>query len=101
MGFFEYTLLGGIAFAMGWAIRTYVLAKRPAPDTPYSFTHPVIMSYMGAFLVIMLLVSALIGRFILNHQSFDFAYILVNSLVATFVFSFGINPDTVRYDVPD
>lgn len=101
MGFFAYTVLGGIAFAIGWVIRTYVLAKRPEPKIPYSFTHPVIMSYMGAFFVIMLIVSALIGRLILGHTSLDIAYIVVNSLVATFVFSFGINPDTVRYDVPD
>lgn len=101
MGFISYVILGGIAFAIGWAIRIQVLDKKAAPDSRYSFTHPVIMRYMAAFFVAMLIVSWLLGKFLLGHESADIAFIFVNSLVATFVFSFGINPDKSRYDVPD
>lgn len=101
MSFLNYLLLGVIAYASGWALRIYVLDKRPKPATPYSLTHPTIMAMMAAFFVIMLGVSWAIGRFILAHQGIDIAYLLVNSAVATFVFSFGLSPDQARHDLPD
>lgn len=101
MGFFSYLLLGGIAYGLGWGIRTNILEKQPTPSDAYSFTHPTIIKYMAGFFVIMLLVSFLIGRFVIGHVHADIAFIVVNSLVATFVFSFGINPDKTRYDLPN
>lgn len=101
MGFFSYVLLGGIAYGLGWGIRTNILDKQPSPKVEYSFTHPIIMKYMAGFFAVMLVVSFLIGRFALGHATPDIAFIVVNSLVATFVFSFGINPDKARYDVPN
>ena len=101
MGFLNYLLLGTLAFASGWAIRIYILDKKASPSQPYHLKHPLIIKYLAGFFVIMLGVSWTIGHFILNHQSMDWAFILVNSVVATFVFSFGLNPDTNTYDVPD
>ena len=101
MGFISYVILGAIAYAIGWAIHMHILDKKYDPKAPYSFTHPIILSYMAAFFVIMLVVSWLLGKLVLGHQSADIAFIVVNSLVATFVFSFGINPDKSRFDVPD
>lgn len=101
MGFISYLLLGGAAYGLGWGIRTNILENKPGPKEEYSFTHPTILRYIAGYFVIMLLVSFLLGQFVLGHVTPDFAYILVNSLVATFVFSFGINPDKSRYDVPN
>lgn len=101
MGFISYVLIGGIAYAIGWAIRAYILDKKPAPETAYHFRHPVILQYMAAFFVVMLVVSWLLGKFVIGHPSADIPFIVMNSLVATFVFSFGVNPDKVRYDLPD
>lgn len=101
MSFLNYLLLGTLAFASGWAIRVYVLAKKPAPQQPYGLRHPVILRYLAIFFVIMLIVSWLIGKFLLGQDHLDVAFILVNSAVATFVFSFGLSPDLAGYDIPD
>ncbi|WP_227430702.1 hypothetical protein [Psychrobacter sp. I-STPA6b] len=101
MGFVNYLLLGTLAYASGWAVRVYVLSKKPAPQNPYSLTHPVIVRYLAVFFAIMMVVSWLIGQFILGHTRIDVIFILVNSAVATFVFSFGLSPDHADYNVPD
>ncbi len=99
MNFLSYVVLGGFSYAAGWIIRTKVLDK-DTPEQPYSLKHPAILGYMGGFFIIMLIVSWLIGRYALGHMSIDLAFIIVNSLVATFVFSFGLNPEKSRYDLP-
>ncbi|MCC3344148.1 hypothetical protein [Psychrobacter sanguinis] len=101
MGFLNYLLMGTLAYAAGWAIRLYVLEKGPKPEQPYSLSHPKIRIYLAIFFVIMLIISALLGRFVLGHNSLDIAFVIVNSLVATFVFSFGLSPDHIRHDLPD
>lgn len=101
MNFFSYVVLGGFSYAAGWAVRTYILAKQPAPEQPYNLKHPVILGYMGGFFIIMLVVSWLLGRYALGHTTIDFPFIIVNSLVATFVYSFGLNPEKASYDVPN
>ena len=101
MNFFSYVVLGGFSYAAGWAIRTYVLEKQPKTDQPYNLKHPAILAYLGGFFIIMLIVSWLIGRYVLGHAAVDLPFIIINSLVATFVYSFGLNPEKARYDVPD
>lgn len=101
MNFFSYVVLGGFSYAAGWAVRTYILAKQPAPEQPYNLKHPVILGYMGGFFIIMLVVSWLLGRYALGHTTIDLPFIIVNSLVATFVYSFGLNPEKASYDVPN
>ena len=49
----------------------------------------------------MLIISWLIGRYLLGHVAVDLPFIIVNSLVATFVYSFGLNPEKANYEVPD
>lgn len=101
MNFLSYVVLGGLSYAAGWAIRMHVLDKQPAPEQPYTLKHPAILSYMGGFFIIMLIISWIIGRYLLNHMQLDLPFIIINSLVATFVFSFGLNPEKANYDVPD
>ena len=101
MNFFSYVVLGGFSYAAGWAIRTYVLEKNPKQQQPYNLKHPTILAYLGGFFIIMLIVSWLIGRYALGHGSIDLPFIIVNSLVATFVYSFGLNPEKSSYNVPD
>lgn len=100
MNFLSYVVLGGLSYAAGWAIRTHVLDKQPQ-EQPYNLKHPTILGYMGGFFIIMLVVSWLIGRYILGHITIDLPFIIINSVVATFVYSFGLNPEKARYDVPD
>ena len=101
MNFLSYVVLGGLSYAAGWAIRMYVLDKQPAPEQPYNLKHPAILGYLGAFFIIMLIISWLIGRYLLGHVTIDLPFIIINSVVATFVYSFGLNPEKARYDVPD
>jgi len=49
----------------------------------------------------MLIVSWLIGRYLLGHVAIDLPFIIINSLIGTFVYSFGLNPEKPSYDVPD
>ncbi|WP_201617052.1 hypothetical protein [Psychrobacter urativorans] len=101
MNFLSYVVLGGFAYAAGWAIRTYVLEKQSDSEQPYTLKHPAVLGYMAGFFIIMLIVSWLIGRYVLGHVTIDLPFIIVNSLVATFVYSFGLNPEKSSYDVPD
>lgn len=101
MNFFSYVVLGGFCYAAGWAVRTYILGKQPEPEQPYHLKHPTILKYLGGFFIIMLIVSGLIGRYLLDHTVIDLPFIIVNSLVGTFVYSFGLNPEKPSYDVPD
>ncbi|WP_201624607.1 hypothetical protein [Psychrobacter immobilis] len=101
MNFFSYVVLGGFSYAAGWAVRTYILDKQPKPEQPYNLKHPVILAYLGGFFIVMLIISWLIGRYLLGHVAVDLPFIIVNSLVATFVYSFGLNPEKANYEVPD
>ncbi len=101
MNFLSYVLLGGLSYAAGWAVRIYILDKQPKPEQPYNLKHPAILGYLAGFFIIMLIISWLIGRYILGHIAIDLPFIIINSLVATFVYSFGLNPENARYDVPD
>ncbi len=101
MNFLSYVVLGGFSYAAGWLIRSRVLDQQPAPEQPYNLKHPAILGYLGGFLIIMLIISWMIGRYLLGHVQLDLMFIIINSIVATFVFSFGLNPEKSRYDVPD
>lgn len=101
MNFFSYVVLGGFCYAAGWAVRTHILDKQPKLEQPYNLKHPAILGYLGGFFIIMLIVSWLIGRYLLGHSTIDLPFIVVNSLVGTFVYSFGLNPEKPSYGVPD
>jgi len=97
MNFLSYVVLGGLSYAAGWAVRVHVLDMQP--EQPYNLKHPTILGYLGGFFIIMLIVSWLIGRYILGHIQLDLLFIIINSIVATFVFSFGLNPEKSRNDM--
>ncbi len=100
MNFLSYVILGGLSYAAGWAVRVHVLGKQPAPEQPYSLKHPAILGYLGGFFIIMLIISWMIGRYILGHVQLDLLFIIINSFVATFVFSFGLKPEQAWFSTP-
>ncbi|UNU73426.1 hypothetical protein LU293_00475 [Moraxella nasovis] len=101
MGFLGYLLMGGIVYTVGFMINLKRLIPKRQAGVAYSLTHPTIIKYVLACFMIMLAVSAVLGRFILGHENFDWAFIFMNSLVATFVFYFGLNPDTSKMNLPN
>lgn len=101
MGFLGYLLMGSIVYVIAFMVNLKLLRAKRKSGEITSSTHPIILSWLIVCFVIMLGVSALIGRFILDHDGFDWAFIVVNSLVATVVFYFGLNPDTSQMNLPD
>lgn len=100
MGLIGYLILGALAYIAGIVVFQKRIRHKIARNDR-KITHPVIACCVLGCLVIMLIVSFLIGRFILAHKGIDIAYILVNSLVATVVFYFGLNPDETNMKLPD
>lgn len=101
MGFFGYLILGSVVYVIGFMINLKILNPKRKTGVKYTLTHPVMMQLLGACFVIMLAVSAMLGRWVLGHHGFDVAFILTNSVVATFVFYFGLNPDQTQMNLPD
>ncbi len=101
MGFFGYLILGSVVYVVGFMIHLKVLNPKRQAGVVYSLSHPTIVQLLLGCFVLMLMVSALIGRFLLHHDSFDVAFIMVNSVVATIVFYFGLNPDQKQMNLPD
>ncbi len=101
MGFLGYLLMGAIVYVIGFMINLKLLMPRRKTGEISGATHPVILSWLAACFVVMLIVSWLLGRFVLGHEATDWAFVLVNSAVALVVFYFGINPDTSQMNLPD
>lgn len=101
MGFIGYLLMGSVIYVAGFMIYKKRLKPKRQAGVIYSFKSPIIINLLALCFVIMLVVSALIGRFIIGHTSFDWLYILVNSAVATVIFYFGLNPDESNMKLPD
>lgn len=100
MGFLGYLIMGIAVYLAGFGIfQKHIRQKIGVSDR--SILHPFIVQCLLGCFVVMLVVSFLIGRFVLAHQGIDVAYILVNSLVATVVFYFGLNPDETNMKLPD
>lgn len=101
MGFVGYLLMGSIVYVAGFMIHQKHLKPKKQAGVIYSFKSPIIIKLLAICFGVMLVVSAIIGRFVIGHQSFDWAYIVVNSLVATVIFYFGLNPDETNMKLPD
>ncbi len=104
MGMFAYLILGAVMYVSGFLIRQKIVKPKLIKlnkTTRLSPTDPIVIQWVVPCFVVMLVVSAVIGRFLLEHQGFDFAYIIINSLVATVVFYFGFNPDESTMKLPD
>lgn len=101
MGFFGYLILGSVVYVVGFMINLKMLTPKRQAGVVYTLTHPTIMGLLACCFVLMILVSALMGRFLLHHNGFDVAFIMVNSVVASVVFYFGLNPDQKQMNLPD
>lgn len=100
MGFLGYLLLGAAVYVAGFSI----YSKRLKPSRPkgvsYDLKTPIIQKYLLGCFGIMLVLSSVLSLFVLGHQGIDVLYVLVNSLVATVVFYFGLNPDETNMPIP-
>lgn len=101
MGLIGYLILGAMMYLIGFMVHQKILKKHRNNNEQLAVSHPVLLQCLALCFVIMLAVSGLIGRFMLHHEGFDWAFIVVNSLVATAVFYFGANPDTTKMNLPD
>lgn len=101
MGFLGYLILGGVVYVIGFMIHLKILTPKRKAGTQYTFMHPTMIQLLLMCFVMKLVISALLGRFVLGHENLDVAFILVNSMVATFVFYFGLNPDQLQMNPPD
>ncbi|MDO5651306.1 MAG: hypothetical protein Q4G13_04120 [Moraxella sp.] len=101
MNAFLYLILGAVVYIAAFQIHLKIIRPKKQAGEKFGLSHPFIIKCLGACFVLMLPVSALIGRFVLGHASIDVVYILVNSLVATVVFYFGLNPDDSKMKLPE
>ena len=101
MGFLGYLLMGSIVYTIGFFINLKLLHPKRQAGAVICAKHPIMIGYLVGCFIIMLGVSVLLGRCVLQHDGPDWAFIGVNSLVATVVFYFGLNPDTTKMNLPD
>lgn len=101
MGVLGYLILGNVVYIIGFMINLKILNPKRKAGTNYTLAHPTIIQLLLAYFVAMLAISTLLGRFVMGHESLDLLFILVNSMVATFVFYFGLNPDQSQMDLLD
>lgn len=92
MSFIHYLMLGAFAYGSGFALRHYVFGNQQNRSKAYQATF--------AFFMIMLPIAWAINNWILQKNPPDFAFIIVSSLVATFIFYQGIAVDK-NHQVPD
>lgn len=93
MSFLGYLVLGATVYVIGTFIHLKKLKPKRQAGVVYTLTHPTIIGLLLGCFVVMFGVSLLMGRFLLGHDGVDWAFVVVNSLVATFIFYFGVNPD--------
>lgn len=93
-----YVLFGALIYGIGVALSFKVLRPRAIARR---FSSPVFLAMVVCGFVCMLVVSWLVGHFLLDHAKTDWAYVLINSAVATFVFYFGLSIEEGAMDLPD
>lgn len=96
-----YLLLGGAVYVAGFQIYLKKIRPNKAKDERLKFTDKRLLPYLVGCFVLMLPVSVMISLFVLKHDGVDLAYVVINSLVATAVFGFAINPDETQLKLPD
>lgn len=101
MGFMGYLLMGSLVYVVGFTIHHKYLKVKKQQGASYSIKTPIIWQCVLGCFVAMMVVSALLSLFVLKHESLDVAYVVVNSLVATVIFYFGLNPDETNMKLPD
>ena len=95
MNFFEWLVLGLVAYASGFSIRHFHYKGSTVP-TPKRW------QYSGLFFVIAVGVFALLNLYVMNKPQLDILFVGVSSLVATGIFYYGIATDTSNHmKLPD
>ncbi|MDO4896661.1 MAG: hypothetical protein Q3971_04790 [Moraxella sp.] len=93
MGFIGYLILGSLVYIIGTFIHQKHLKPQRQAGVTHTLRHPTIIKLLVGCFLVMLVVSAILGKFVMGHDGIDVAFVGVNSLVATFIFYFAINPD--------
>ncbi|MDO4250065.1 MAG: hypothetical protein Q4C68_00995 [Moraxella sp.] len=101
MGMFLYLLMGMVMYVAGIMIYIKRLKPNKTQQGRYKVTDPILRPYLLGCAVLMVVISVVISLFVLKHQPLDVVYVLVNSVVATVVFYFGLNPDDTNLKLPD
>lgn len=101
MNFLMYLLLGSLVYTAGFVINLKILRPKRPKNVQYSWKEPIVLKFVMACFIVMLVVSMLLSLYVLKHQTLDMAYVAINSLVATVVFYFGLNPDEQNLKLPD
>ena len=101
MGMFAYLLLGIGMYVAGIVIFIKRLKPKKTSKGRYAATDPILRPYLAGAVVFSLGLSLILSHFVLGHNPIDVAYVLVNTLVATGVFYFGLNPDDTNLKMPD
>lgn len=95
MNFFEWLVLGLVAYASGFSIRHFHYKDTTVP------THKR-WQYTVLFFVLALAVFALLNFYAMNKPQLDVMFVAVSSLVATGIFYYGIATDTSNnMNIPD
>lgn len=100
MSFIGYLVLGSVLYVAGFVLNRQLLEPKRKQGVQFDWSHPLIMGLLAGCFAVMLVLSVLLGRFVLEHMDIDWLFVLINSLVATFVFYFGLNPEQTQMDVP-
>lgn len=101
MSFLGYLVLGAVVYIIGTFINLKKLKPKRAQGVVYTLTHPTILALLVGCFVVMVGVSLALGHFVMAHQQTDWAFVLVNSAVATFIFYFGVNPEQTQMNLPN
>lgn len=97
MGFLQYLMLGGLAYGCGFAVRYYAFGDKKGTLT---LNKTKIYQATFGFFLVMLPIAWAINQWILQKSTPDFAFIVVCSLVTTFIFYQGVAVDK-NHQVPD
>lgn len=93
MSFFHYLILGMVAYGSGFGLRRYFFDKdKPNSTLVYQLT--------PGFFVLMLPIAFALNLWALHNSTPDYAFIIMCSLVASFIFYQGLAVDK-NHQVPD
>lgn len=94
-----YLILGGIVYVAGFQIFIKKIRPTKAKNERLKFNDKRLLPYLLGCFGLMLPISVMISLFVLK-KGVQVDYVLMNSLIATGVFYFGLNPDESYMDLP-
>ena len=93
MSAITYLIIGAIIYVGYHKLYQWLKATGKVRDCAWNLHNPVMITCLVSCFLLMLPVSAMVGRYVHAHASIDVAYVLVNSLVATLVAYFALTAD--------